>query len=653
MSYAESTRRIHSDQARALDQETIETPDTGQLQRRFVADAKPVVDVKSRTCALSFSSTAPVRMAHGTEILSHAPGACDLTRMNRGAAVLFNHNANDPVGVVQSASIAGDKGRATVRFGKDARGEWAMGQVQDGILRNVSVTYAVSKYEKSRSNPDHMIATKWEPYELSLVTIPADTSVGVGRSIQTRRTTTMDHDTDDTTTQDRGTRSQRASAAAEAERTRMLELGAMGRKYGLPERQILAMQQDGTSIDDARARVMEHQRTQQRDARPVSSSYDEGSAYLGLTDRETQEFSILRAVNASISRDWKDAGFEAECSRSVAQKLGKQTQGFFVPSDVLSRSSWTPHAQQQRAAYAVGTPGAGTTGGTLVATELFAGSFIEVLRNQSAVMAAGATTLSGLVGAVDIPRQISQTGTFWVAEGVNVGESEAQFDKVSLNMKTIGAYSQISRNMLMQSTPDIEALVRADLIAVIALGVDLAALSGTGPPMPVGIANAATIGAYIGGVNGAAVTLDTVIAMEKVLAQANAPLNGRAYIMNPATIASLKTLKASTGAYLWTTAPTGQRSSTPGTINGYPLFQTNQARSTLTKGTSVGVCSEIFFGAWSELLIGEWGVLEIVPNPYDAAVYKSGGVLLRAMQSLDIGIRHPASFVLMSDALTP
>ena len=233
-------------------------------------------------------------------------------------------------------------------------------------------------------------------------------------------------------------------------------------------------------------------------------------------------------------------------------------------------------------------------------------------------------------------------------------ESEASFDKLSLRPKTIGCLSKISRLALMQTTPALETLVRADMIAVIALGIDLAALSGPGTGnQPTGVANTVGIGAYVGGANGANITLDAIIGMEKVLANANAPLAGRAYIMNPATIASLKALKSSTGSYLWTTAPTGQRSATPGTINGYPLFQTNQARSTLTKGTSVGNCSEVFFGAWPDVVVGEWGVLEIVPNPYGPNDFQAGDVMIRAMQTLDIGIRHGASFVAMSDALTP
>jgi HK97 family phage major capsid protein len=125
-----------------------------------------------------------------------------------------------------------------------------------------------------------------------------------------------------------------------------------------------------------------------------------------------------------------------------------------------------------------------------------------------------------------------------------------------------------------------------------------------------------------------------------------------AYLGNAKTVGWLKKQKSTTGSYLWTDSPNGQRSSTPGQINGYDFARSNQARSTLTKGTSTSVCSEVFFGNWAELIIGEWGVLEILPNPYDATLFKQGGVLLRAMQSLDIGVRHAASFSTISDALT-
>ena len=155
-----------------------DTPTAGKPQRRFYGGtAKSAVDTESRTCDLSFSSTAPVPRAFGLEVLSHAAGAADLSRLNNSAPLLFNHDPSDILGVVQSARIAGGKGRATVRFGKDERGEWAMQQAADGVLVNVSFTYCVNEYDEL---PDgQFIARKWEALEISLVTVPADNSVGM------------------------------------------------------------------------------------------------------------------------------------------------------------------------------------------------------------------------------------------------------------------------------------------------------------------------------------------------------------------------------------------------------------------------------------------------------------------------------------------
>jgi HK97 family phage major capsid protein len=202
----------------------------------------------------------------------------------------------------------------------------------------------------------------------------------------------------------------------------------------------------------------------------------------------------------------------------------------------------------------------------------------------------------------------------------------------------------------MQSTPDIEMLVRADLIAQLALGIDAAALYGIGSGgTPLGIANTAGIGSVVGGANGAQITIDNIIQLETQIMAANAPEDTLAYLANAKTVGWLKALKSTTGQYLWSNNVQG---GTPGQINGYDVARSNQARSNLTKGTSAGICSEVYFGAWKELVIGEWGVLEIVPNPYDSAAYKQGAVLIRAMQSIDVAVRHAASFAMMSDALT-
>jgi len=626
------------------------------------------VDVANRTVELSFSSDAAIDMWFGKESLSHAPGAMRVTDRTGNLPLLFNHCMDDLLGVVESVRVdtAAGKGYAVVRFGKDDRGEWAMQQALDGILTNVSFMYRVYKYMEDTETETYT-ALDWEVLEISLVTVPADASVGVGRAagenevaveVITRQLTPAAAETTkesimtaeiQTPAPQQPVQTNQPSAeelraiqsqGADVERKRIAEIDAMCRSHKLPDELRVSMIQKGTSIEEARGLALDHKLANAGDQR--AASLGDGFAP-DMSTKEKANYSMIRAVNAAISGSWKEAGFEAEVSNDIAKRMGKSTTGFFMPTNI-------PFAQ--RSGYAVGTAGAGTTGGTLVATNLLAGSFIEVLRNKARVLQLGATVLSGLVGNVDIPRQTGASSTFWVGENGTLTESEATFDKLSLAIKSIGTYSMISRNMLLQSTPDIEMLARADLIAQIALGIDLAALSGTGSNnQPTGIANTSGVGSVVGGTNGAAITIDHLIDLETSVTDANAPEDSLAYLGNARTVGALKKLKSTTGQYLWTNIPGGQRSGTPGEINGYTMARSNQARKNLTKGTGTNL-SEVFFGAWSELVLGEWGVLEIMPNPYDSTAYKQGAVLLRAMQSVDIGVRHAQSFAVMSDAIT-
>lgn len=683
-------------------------PETLAPQQRFVslragappgAGERALVDADTRTIRLSFSSDEPVGMWYGTEILSHDKGAMRMGQRQQTMPLLYNHNRDDLLGVVESIELdaAARKGVAVVRFAPGERGDWAMQQVNAEVLVNVSFMYRVFKWVED-VEAETYTAIDWEPYEISLVTVPADASVGVGRSagdpaanpveIQTRGSPPgeqqqqsdqpaqagffspgagrsqpdeeqqmrkkqhfpLQNQAGDDTNRSAGgapviDAAREQQRGAEGERKRMAEIEALCDKYKVDPDLKRSMIQQGATVEQARLTVADYViERSQREGKPSADFGD--STNPDMSEREKARYSMIRAVNAAISGNWKEAGFELECSNAISKRLGRSAQdkGFFMPTNL------TFAAHQERAAYAAGATG---TGGALVATNLLAGSFIEVLRNKARVLQLGATVLSGLVGNVDIPRQTGQTQTFWTTEGTNTSEGEATFDKVSLSLKTIGTYSQVTRNMLLQSTPDIDMIARADLIAAIALGVDLAALSGTGSSgQPLGIANTSGIGSVIGGTNGAQLTIDNLIDLETAVTYANAPEDSLAYLTNAKAIGWLKKAKSTTGQYLWTDYPGGGRSGTPGEINGYTMARSNQARSALTKGTASGVCSEVFFGAWSELLIGEWGVLEIIPNPYDAAVFKNGGVLLRALQSLDIGVRHAASFSTMSDALT-
>jgi HK97 family phage major capsid protein/HK97 family phage prohead protease len=669
------------------------------LERSFrllpAADEQPVVDIATRTVRFPFSSEEPIDMWFGTEILSHSKGAIRLNDVRQQTMpLLFNHDMDDLLGVVESVEIGTDaRLYATVRFGKDERGEWAMQQVADRVLINVSFMYRVFKYEED-TKTDIYTATDWEPYEVSFVTVPADASVGMGRAASgeensveiTQRTPEAPTTTASATTEEGNTMNKRhtlreqandgtagsagaglstndiarvqveaRTAAIADERARVLEITAMCRAHKLDDTFRDSLINGSPDIASARGIVLA-EISKRGEQKPLNSL----SSEIGLTDAEQRGFSLMRAVNAALNGNWKEAGFEREVSDAIAKRNGRQTEGtrFFVPSDLPyaptkehARALRMMNAQRnQRAIYSTSVAG---QGGNLLETDLLAESFIEVLRNMTVISQLGATYLPGLVGNVDIPRQISATSAYWVGESGALTESEATFDKVSLRPKTVGALSKISRLMLLQSTPAIEMLARRDLMNVGAIALDLAALSGSGTGnQPTGIVNQAGVASVVGGTNGANLTFDHLIALKYATKTANAPQANAAYAMNSKSVGYLSSQKSSTGQYLWDPQG-GLTAGSPDKVKGSPYAESQQLRSNLTKGTSSGICSELIYGNFAEVLIGEWGIMEFAVNPYDSTGFANGDVILRMFQTIDIGVRHGASFAAMSDALTP
>ena len=699
---------------------TKQRPEKIGLQERFftlrldaATEQSNLIDLDARTMRVSFSSEEPVDNWMGTEILDHSKGSMRVGQRQQSMSLLFNHDRDDLLGCVESIAVGADKrGYAQIRFGRDERGEWAMQQVQDGILSNVSFMYQVYKCIED-SEDDTYTAIDWEVYEISFVTIPADASVGAGRAAadiaipveftqrqtapppgaqpQTESASADFFSSDENRAQpataetkegnktmklrhviqdkaDEGTGGSAGALSVDEtnklrtdirnqERARVTEIEAMCRAHGLKDDFRNALISDGHEISECRGRVLIELGKRGKQA-PLSSI----SGDIGLTDKEQRSYSLMRAINALVTGSWEHAGFEREVSAELGKRNGKEggNSRFFFPND-LPFAPTEEHARayravnpragiNSRAAYSTGVAG---QGGNVVALNLLADSFIEVLRNQTVTQLLGATYLPGLVGNVDIPRQITQTGTYWVGESGAVTEAEATFDRVSLRPKTIGALSKISRLMLLQSTPAIEMLARRDLMAVGALAIDLAALSGSGAAnQPTGIVNQAGVGSVVGGVNGANLTFDNIIQLMYTTKYANAPQANTGFALNSKAIGYLSTLKATTGQYLWDPQG-GLTNNSPDRLKGRAYAESQQLRATLTKGTSVGIGSELIYGNWQELLIGEWGVTEIALNPYDSTGFANGDVLLRMFQTVDIGVRHAASFAVMSDALTP
>lgn len=359
-------------------------------------------------------------------------------------------------------------------------------------------------------------------------------------------------------------------------------------------------------------------------------------ARIGMDGIDLRNYSLIRAIRAAADAPknphaWDAAQLELEASRAVAQRLGRNPQGFFVPVEVQMRDL---------------TKGSTTGGGYTAGTDFRPQDFIEMLRNRMVVRQAGATILSGLQGDVAIPSQTGGATAYWVAESGAPTESQQAVGQIALLPKTVGAYTDISRKLLLQSSIDVERFVQTDLSTVLALAMDLAALHGTGTSnQPKGVAAQTGIGSVAGGDNGAAPTWANIVSLETEIAQDNADVNRLAYITNAKVRGKLKSTPI--------TATYGEKmiwgeGATP--LNGYAAWVSNQVSSALSKGTASGTCSAIFFGNWADLIIALWGGLDILVDPYTGST--SGTVRVVALQDADITVRHVESFAAMLDALT-
>lgn len=615
-------------------------------QFRTLTIERRSVDEDNRTIPLAFSSESPVERWWGVEILDHSPGAVRMDRLQSGAPLLCDHARTCQVGKVESARIDKDRmGRADVRFSKhNPRAEQEYQDVLDGIRSKVSVGYIVHEVvlESEKDGVPTYRITDWEPFEISLVSVEADTTVGVGRSTEfgEREIVIKTREMEERPMQQPAPVAPApaapavdiAAVRAEAERsaqTRVNEILAIAQRR--PELMDMAREHitTGKTVDEFRAAVMERL----FEAKPVRVS-----AEIGLTDKEARSFSLMRAINAlanpAETKFREAAAFEFECSRAVASQLRREPQGFFLPMDVQQRDL---------------TKGTPADGGYAVQTSVLGGSFIELLRNKLCLEAMGATTLTGLVGDIAIPSQTGAAQSYWLAENTAPAESQQVLGQVALTPKTVGAFTDISRKLLLQSSIDVEQLVRNDLAAVIALAIDYAGINGSGAGnQPRGILNTAGIGSVAGGANGAAPTWANIIALETAVAVANADVGKLGYCTNTKVRGTLKTTqKATYLPFIW------ENGDAPGEgiVNGYRACATNQVPSNLTKGTSAGVCSALIFGNFADWIIALWGALDILVDPYTGGA--AGTIRVRMLQEVDEAPRRVASFAAMVDALTP
>ena len=602
----------------------------GRTERALQVE-RAAIDEQARTATLAFASETPYERYWGIEILDINPTAMRQGRLRSGANLLVDHDSRDVVGVIESVEVSADRvARATVRFGRSARAEEVWTDVRDGIRRNVSVGYMIHKAQlvEERDGVETYRVNDWEPFEVSLVSVPADPTVGVGRSLESALESGPDADPPAAATaaaiepKTPSSKEHIVSDVIVEARNHAAEISKIAK--GLPGGADMALDaiQRGLTTEQFQAEAL-----------TKLASAPLPTADIGLDKRETKRYSLLRALNALANPGdaaaQRAAAFERECSEAAAAKLGKQSRGFMVPTEIQKRDLNVTTA---------------TAGGNLVATDLLGGSFIDALRNAMVIDKMGTRMLTGLVGNIAIPR-LSGTGTaYWVAENTAPTESDQTIAQVTMSPKTVGAFTDVSRRLLLQSSLDVEAMVQNDLASILGLAIQQAAINGSGASnQPSGILTRVTA-SVIGGANGAAPTWANIVQLESDVAVANADVGTLGYLTNARVRGKLKTTSKVTGqnGFVWDDGDTP--------MNGYRTAVTNAVPSNLVKGTSGSVCSAIVFGNFADLVIGMWGSLDLMVDPYTGST--AGTVRVVALQDVDVQLRNVVSFATMVDALT-
>jgi len=371
----------------------------------------------------------------------------------------------------------------------------------------------------------------------------------------------------------------------------------------------------------------------QKEAIRHLSSLPVPTADIGMSSKEVKQFSVLRALNAlsnpTDQAAQRAAAFERECSDEFGKRSGKSAQGLYVPPEV------------QRRDLNVGTP---TAGGNTVATNLLSGSFIELLRNAMVIDKMGAVYLPGLVGNIAIPKQTGSATAYWVVEGVAPDESQQTIAQVSMGPKTIGAYTDFTRRMFLQSSIEVEQFVMSDLAKTVGLGIQQDVISGPNTTGRLnGLLNQVTA-TIAGGTNGLAPTWDHMVDLETAVSVANADIGTLGYLTNAKVRGKLKkTFVNGTGG----TERVWQAGNEP--LNGYRTAVTNAVPSNLSKGTGNNL-SAILYGNFADVVIGMWGSLDLVVDPYAGST--AGTVRVIALQDVDMALRNVESFAKMVDAIT-
>ena len=584
------------------------------------------------TYNLSFSSEEPYERWFGMEILGHKADEVEMDWVKGGTApLLLQHDPDRQIGVIRRAEISGSRGKAVVRFGSGELAKEIQQDVDDKVRGNVSVGYEVLDMELVKSvkdGPDEYRVTKWRPREISIVSVPADTTVGVGRGKQNELKpktkivvkTMNEEEKEALRKQFEAERKDDLSK----ERARISEITRLGKSHRLDDEAQRAIA-DGASINDFQGLVLKKLEGGHKPIADAPLSKGE--------QRDLGKFSLMKAIRGRI--DGRLDGIELEMHQEgvkEATACGRSVGGIAVPTLILR------HGWGQRD---LTVTEASHTGDQIVPSTLQTGSFIESLRSQMVLRGLGVRFMEGLTGLVPIPKMVTGSSVEMEGENDAAASTTPVLGQVNMAPHRISAKLPYSIQLLKQTDMSVEALLRDDLMRAIAEKLERQVLTGSGVGDNIkGVANFDLINTVAVGAAGGVPTWADFVAMETAVADANVRGTSQAYLINAVTRGLCKTtLKASgVSGYIME----------DGEINGYKAEMTNLLPKNGTKGAHTAAdLSTALFGEWSDLIVGQWGGLDILVDPFT----RGDEAMVNMIPNLfaDAVARHDEAFSVMSD----
>lgn len=589
----------------------------GETLVHRAADMEAVVG-EDRRVMMSVSSEMPVERLGGMEVLDHSESAIDLSFLNSGRApLLLDHDPTQQIGVVENVSLDGAarKLRAKVRFGKGERASEIYDDIVDSIRGNVSIGYYVKKVSKMEGG---YRATSWQPLEISIVSIPADSSVGVGRSTEAPQPVIIETISEkETKMSEQNTGAATAEAAVAKRNSELKQISELAARHN-----------KSNLVGDAIERGMNYAEFQgyllERGLDKPLHSPD-----VDLNRSERKSYSLLRAID-SVAKHGRVMGFEGEVSQEIARKSGKEARGFYVPQSVFSKRDILTTSP--------------ANGSNIIAEDYLAGEFVDALRANLVMGGLGARMITGLKGDVAIPKLGNTATVAFVAENSAPSESAQTFAQITMVPRTLASFVDISRKLAIQSDPSVEQILREDMLQSFARKIDEVAIEGGGSNEPTGILQTNGIGSVAMGTNGAALTYAKLVQLEREVAIDNALTGRLAYLTNAKVVAAMRNTSR-------------QASGVEGNfilndtnvLLGYNVASTNLVPSDLTKGSGSGL-SAVIFGNFADVLIGMWNSPDVLVDPYTGS--SAGTIRISVFQEVDVKLRHAESFSAIKDVST-